>query len=197
MVRDISLCAAEIVFLQPETGLMPEENIQISPVQELLAIAKEYCWLLEHVKDFETEKVLEFMRKILPLLYVKGSMIVVPEGADEADMQRYVTEENYEIIFNEVRNKIKQTDLFYVFNHELKEPEERSMAECLTDIYQDLKDVMIAYGRGLEAEMAGAILCLQQWYVGRWGAQAALLMPVLHRIFENNNTQIQTGTEFD
>jgi len=128
---------------------------------------------------------------------VKGCMIISPEDADESDMQRYVTEENYETLFNETRNKLKQFDSFYVVNPDLKELEEKSMAECLTDIYQDLKDVMIAYLKGLENERLSAVYCLQRWFLDRWGAQAAVLIPVLHSIYEKNNTNTQSGTEFD
>jgi len=176
---------------------MQDENIQYPVVQELLAVANEYCWFVEKISNYEPEKALEFLRKIVPLLYVKGCMVTVPEDADEWGMQRYVTEETYEIIFNDIRNKLKQYDSFFVFNPDLKEPEEKSMAECVADIYQDLKDVMIAYMKGLEAEKESAVFCLQKWFAERWGAQAAILMPILHSIFINNNPDLQTGTEFD
>lgn len=176
---------------------MVEENIQHNSVQELLAVANEYCWLMENISGVEAEIVLEFMRKIMPLLYTKGCMINAPEGAEEGDMQRYVTEENYEIIFNDVRNKLKEFEKFYIFNYNLKEPEERSIAECLTDIYQDLKDGLIAYTKGIETEQAGAVYCLKLWFSERWGAHAANLLPVLHNIFEKKQSSEQTGTEFD
>ena len=163
---------------------MSEEVNQHNSAPELLAVANEFCWLMENISGFDAEKVLEFMRKILPLLYVKGCMIVVPDDADESLMQRYVTEENYEIIFNDVRNKLKRFEKFYVFNHDLYEPEEKSIAECLTDIYQDLKDVLIAYTKGIEPEKAGALYCLKMWFGERWGAHAANLLPVLHNIYE-------------
>ncbi len=173
------------------------EKIQLYSASEFMTIANEYCWLMENIAGFESEKVLDFMRKILPLLYVKGCAVVVPEGADETDMQRYVTEENYEIIFNETRNKLKEYDVFFIFNNDLKEPEERSIAEGLTDIYQDMKDVMIAYSRGLEPEKAAALYCLKMWFIDRWGKHAADLLPVFHNLYEKKHSNQQTGTEFD
>lgn len=195
MVRGINSCAADFVFLQ--SAMEMSENIQHNSAQELMAVANEYCWLMENISGFDADKVLEFMRKILPLLYVKGCAINVPEGADEGDMQRYVTEENYEIIFNDVRNKLKQFEKFHLYNPDLKETEEKSTAECLTDIYQDLKDGLIAYTKGLEAEKAAALLCLRLWFPERWGAHAANLLPSLHNIFEKKQSTEQTGTEFD
>lgn len=173
------------------------ENIQHNSAQELMVVANEYCWLMENISKYDADRVFEFMRKILPLLYVKGCAIIVPEGANEADMQRYVTEENYEIIFNDVRNTLCQFEKFYLYNPDLKEVEEKNTAECLTDIYQDLKDGLIAYTKGLAAEKAASLFCLKLWFTERWGAHAANLLPVLHNIFEKKQSTYQTGTEFD
>ena len=175
---------------------MAEDNNNIF-AQEFITVANEYCWLMENISDFDSDKIVDFMRKMLPLLYVKGSAVVTPDDADESNMQRYVTEENYEIIFNNVRNKLIHLEKFYTYNEELQEVEEKSMAECLTDIYQDLKDVQIAYVKGLEFEKAAALFCLKQWFVERWGTHVAVLLPVLHNIFEKKILIEQSGIEFD
>jgi len=176
---------------------MNEEESKSIVIHELVAVANEFCWFMENIQRYEADTILEYMRKMIPLLYVKGSMLKAPESYDESFMQRYVTEETYEIIFNDIRNKLQQNDLFYVFNSELKEPEERSMAECLTDIYQDLKDGLIAFTKGIEPEKICAEFYLYEWFITRWGAQAAVLMPVLHAEFQKITIQSQSGTEFD
>ncbi len=185
------------VFLHRIDTSMSEEESRPIVIHELVAVANEFCWFVENIQRYDAGVIMEYMRKMIPLLYVKGSMLKAPENYDESFMQRYVTEETYEIIFNDIRNKLQQNDRFYVFNPELKEPEERSMAECLTDIYQDLKDGLIAFTKGIEPEKVCAEFYLHEWFITRWGAQAAVLMPVLHDEFQKNTLQPQSGTEFD
>jgi len=172
-----------------------EENTPV--VHELVTVANEFCWFMENIQRYEADVILEYMRKMIPLLYVKGSMLKAPESCDEAFMQRYVTEETYEIIFNDIRNRLQHVDQFFVFNAELKEPEEHSIAECLTDIYQDLKDGLIAFTQGIEPQKICAEFYLHEWFITRWGAQAAVLMPALHTEFQKTTIQSQSGTEFD
>lgn len=174
---------------------MEENNNTYSPILELLTVANEYCFFIEKISSFDEGKILDFLRKILPLLYVKGSAVKAIDDVDDTFMQRYVTEEMYENIFNDIRNKIGSNNVFYTFDEDLKESVEMNMSECLTDIYQDLKDVSIAYINGIENEKQSAQYCLNKWFVSRWGLCIAKLMPFLHYLFEKETNQ--NGIEFD
>ena len=106
------------------------------------------------------KKHLISLGKFLPLLYVKGSAIKTIDNVDDSFMQRYIAE-MYENIFNDIRNKIGNKKCFYTFDEDLKESVEMNMSECLSDIYQDLKDVSIAYFNGIENEKQSAQYCLK------------------------------------
>lgn len=184
------------IFVADSSAMTENEKTQLH-LQELLAVGNEYCHFIENIERYDDAHILEYMRKMLPLLYVKGCLFPPPDECDESYMQRYVTEETYESIFNEIRNKLKPNDEFYVFDSEMAEPVKKSIAECLTDIYQDLKDVLVAYLKGLEPERICAEFYLHQWFALRWGSHISLLMPVLHAGYEKLIAGAQSGTEFD
>lgn len=165
--------------------------------QELLAVAREYCYVADHLDQYSQENLLEFLRKILPLLYVKGCLMKPPANCDVAFMQRYVTEETYEDVFNQFRNTLREHDEFFGFDKELMEPVKYSMSECLTDLYQDLSDALVGAAGHLEEQRTCAYYFVHQWFVQRWGAHITRVMPVLHDHFMKNNLPELSGTEFD
>lgn len=176
---------------------MSEENTTFRNTSELLTVANEYCYFIENISKYETDDIIEFLRKILPMLYLKGCLVEPVEECDDAFMQRYVTEETYQEIFNEIRNKLRGYNEFYEFDNELKEPVAKTMAECLTDIYQDMKDILTVFMRGIEPEKICAVYYLNQWFTDRWGAQATTLLPVLHKYFTDKFSGNNAGTDFD
>ena len=52
-------------------------------VIELITVANEFCSFLEHSEDMETSDFLGRLQKMLPLLYLKASLL--PEFEMEAD----------------------------------------------------------------------------------------------------------------
>lgn len=139
---------------------METSSVSSKNVMEMLTVANEYCHFVEKAYNYETKDILEYMQKILPLLYLKGSLlpditVQVPEANE-----KFVTEENWEILFNELRNKFKPNDEYWVVDHsdfKFNEPDKNSLADNLTDIYQDLKDFVLLYAKGTEAARENAV----------------------------------------
>jgi hypothetical protein len=176
---------------------MTDETSTFRNTSELLAVANEYCYFIENISKYDFDDTIEFLRKILPMLYLKGCLIEPAEECDEAFMQRYVTEETYQDIYNEIRNKLIVCNEFYEFDNELKEPVAKTVAEGLTDIYQDMKDVLTVFMRGIEPEKICAVFYLHQWFDERWGAHIASLLPVLHKQYTDKLSGSNAGTDFD
>lgn len=158
-------------------------------LEEFLFVGKEYCAYVEKISNKKPEEVFEFFRKILPYLYVKASML--PENLPTEDdfIQRYVTEEDYEIVFNEIREKIEKLEPYYVFDMELREPEKISIAEILTDIYQDIKDLLLAYQRGLLHEKMSTEKFAYAWFMERIGTHIARVLPAFHDAYLKNASE--------
>jgi len=160
-------------------------------LEEFLFVAKEYCFFLEKIASKNEEEVFEFFRKILPYLYVKAS--ILPQNLPNEDdfIQRYVTEEDYEIVFNEVREKVEKLEPYYFFDPDIHEPERIFIAEALTDIYQDLKDLLLAYYRGLLHEKMSAEKYAYAWFLERIGTRIVQVLPAFHHNYVKNKEKQQ------
>ncbi len=176
---------------------MQEQETEFGPFEAFLAVAREFCRFVDQIEQYDQSAAFEYFRKMLPLLYVKGCMVKPPAEFDESFMQRVVTEEAYESVFNALRTIAADKDVFYVLDQDIREPVQASTAECLTDIYQDLRDLLFSGQHALEPVRLSAAGYLHQWLTFRWGHQVAVLMPVFHDYFEKKATGSQSGTEFD
>ena len=115
-------------------------------VVELLAVANEYCMFIEKSYDYSPEDIYQYVHRIAPLLYLKGSLIPELQSENPEAYERYVTVEVWENIFNELRNKFGKQDEFWFIDESTFQGEEitkGSMAEFLTDVYQDLRSEML------------------------------------------------------
>ncbi len=65
---------------------------------EFVTVAAEYCGFLERTRDAKRGIFVDTALKILPLLYLKASMIPPCERIGEFDPEAFVTEEDYELI---------------------------------------------------------------------------------------------------
>jgi hypothetical protein len=73
-----------------------DDMIKSRTVLEFLTVANEYCLLIEKCKNYPRESLLQIIYRILPLIYLKGSLLPEITPEDEAQQERYVTEEQWE-----------------------------------------------------------------------------------------------------
>lgn len=146
---------------------------------ELAIVANEYCRFIENISKYQSAQVLEFLSRICPLLYIKGSLI--EDRQQEEDMAEHiVTAETYEIVFNELRQVIGSNDVFYIFDQQLKEAVASSMAELFADVYQDLKDMLYMLSSPLSAKRQSANNECARLFKSHWGIRLATAMRQLH-----------------
>lgn len=149
---------------------------------ELIMVANEYCHLIENIRKYESDVIVEILRKMLPMLYLKGSIIKPLQNIDESFAQRFVTEENYEILLGDLRHQLKSADKVLLYDELKNQAIEYSLSEWLCDVYQDLKDVILLLARPLNEEKSAANNMAIRWFEERWGNETALAIPVLHRL---------------
>jgi hypothetical protein len=151
-------------------------------VLEMLTVANEYCMFLEKAEDYSLEELLNFLQKIAPLIYLKSALLPDLEVEDEDAVEHYVSEEQWETMFNILHNKFGEQDAFYfVDQHEKShnDPVKGSLAESFTDTYQDLKDFLLLYQNPLRAFKENAVRECRRLFETRYGyrlinAQAAI-----------------------
>ena len=120
-----------------------------------------------------------------PLPYLKGSLLPDLEVENTDAYERYVTEEVWENIFNELRNKFGKDDEFWFideFTFNGDEIAKGSMAEHLTDIYQDLKDFVFLYSKNTRDTIFNAVIECRKLYHTNWGYKIIRLQKNIHHI---------------
>lgn len=164
----------------------PQEPIsQKKQILELLTVSNEYCMFIEKAYNYPKDEILQYLHRITPLLYLKGSLLPELNTENPDAYERYVTEEVWEDIFNELRNKFGKEDEFWfideiTFNGE--EITKGSLAEHLTDIYQDLKDFVFLYSKNSKDAILNAVNECRHLFHTHWGYKIIRVQKVVHHL---------------
>lgn len=153
-------------------------------VLEMVAIADEFCRMTEDCQRLSSDAFLKSLNSFSALLYLRGTLLpaVVPEYPEANE--RFVTEEQWENIFNVCREKTAAYDQFYFLSsHDAQaEPEKMSIAEGIADVYQDLKDFVVLFRKPQLAIRENAVASCRELFAHRWGPILARLLAVLHEL---------------
>jgi hypothetical protein len=155
---------------------------------EMVTVANEYCLFIEKSDGFERNDLLDFVQKISPLLYLKGSLLPSIEESDETISGCFVNEEQWEGIFKTLRKKFGDNDL-YVTTNENQELVEASLSENLADIYQDLKDFILFFNENTFIARRNAISQLKRLFDSRWGSSLLNALLVVHGLLVSRKNE--------
>ena len=126
-----------------------KEIVYSSNVVEFVTVANEYCAYVERTTEFTSENFINKSLKLISLLYLKASLLPELEQINEEGNEKFVTEFDWQFIKNGIEtllgDKDKYLDFFDSEMNETPEPVTASIAENLSDIYQDLKDFLEIY----------------------------------------------------
>lgn len=165
--------------MEPHADSQPHISKQ---VLEMLTVANEYCYSVENHAHYPKNEFCVFLSRILPLLYIKGSLIPVVTVQYPEATEHYVTEEQWESIYHEMKEVFGNDDSFWSMQHGqyTDEPVKLGIAELLTDIYQDLKDFVILYQSPYSEQKINAVDEVRRLYKTRWGLNATLVLTAIH-----------------
>jgi hypothetical protein len=169
-------------------------------VIEFITVVNEYCLFIEKAEDYSKDDIIQYMLKICPLIYLKGALLPAGEENEQEITERYVTEEHWESVYKAVLEKLGKDDAYWsISSTETGEnmPMKFSIAENLTDIYQDFKDFIMLYQKGTHAAKENAVAECRQLFGTHWGIRLINAHKALHHIiypenisgefFENDN----------
>lgn len=157
-------------------------------ILEFITVAHNLCLTLESPQKYEREEFLEITLKILPLLYLKATLLPSIQEPDPEQNERFLTLEQYENIFNNLRDIFKKDDISFTLNlkSEDKSPLKVSVSELLSDIYQDLKDFVLLYQKQSRAAKQNAVYHVRVNFLQHWGILAINSIKILHYIIFGN-----------
>ena len=171
------------------------EDITLSKqIVEMATVANEYCYFMENLENKDVNTILEFMQKLLPLLYLKGSLLPDIEPEHPEANERFVTEEQWESVFKELREKFGDNDEYWNIDPQYineTEPLKASLSENMADIYQDLKDFILLLQKNTHAARENAISECKLLYENHWGYRIGNIFTRIHHLLYFEEEEIQ------
>lgn len=162
------------------------DPVYTKQVAELLTVANEFCLFTEKAENYSKADIITYYRRIIPLLYLKGSLVkdVIPEN--EELNERFVLEEDWQGVLNSIRNKLYPNDHFWVCSNphdEDTEAEKSSIGECIADCYQDMKDFLMLYQKNSHGAKENAVheICVN--FINHWGPALTKALYAFHLLF--------------
>ena len=92
---------------------MEEKNSQVifdKNAVEFVTVAAEFCGFMECVSDMRCRDFVDKSLKLLPLLYLKASLLPACERMEDADPETFVTETDYEVLRGSIASLLGEYD---------------------------------------------------------------------------------------
>ena len=169
-------------------------------VIEFVTVAAEFCAFLERAKRMKRSTFVDTSLKILPLLYLKASMLPKCETIGDEALETYVTEEIYEILRINLSGLMADKDDYLdVFVQDMvysDQPIKKSISEDLADIYQDIKDFIFVFQLGLNETMNDSLAICQENFGTLWGQKLVNTLRALHDVkYNQEEEEEEVGNE--
>lgn len=164
----------------------PIDDITLTkPIIEMATVANEFCFFLETLGTKDKQTILEFSQRILPLLYLKGSLLpdISPEYPEANE--RFVTEEEWQNIFTMLREKFGKDDEYWIIDPlyiNETEPLKASLSENMADIYQDMKDFIMLMQKNTLSARENAISECNNLLANHWGYRIGNIFNRIHHL---------------
>lgn len=169
-----------------------EKFIYSRPVLDFITVCTEYCKFLEQPTTTERLEFVDIMRGLLPMLYLKASLLKeVPE--EPGFNEPRVTEEDYDYIRGNVAQIMGERDDFLdVFVEDFKysdQPVLCTISENLADIYQIVRELVETFRGGYEEAMQVALVEALNEFELQWGQKLLNALRALHDVRFSSNEQ--------
>ena len=163
---------------------------------EFVTVAAEYIVFIGNSGEKEKEEFLDVLSKLLPLLYLKASML--PDTApDGFYLEESVTEPEYDSVRSTLRAVLSDDDDYLeVFVEDMKysdTPVVKSVSEDLADIYQALKNFIASYRSGLEEVMNEALSVCAEGFRTYWGQVLVNTLRAVHSARYRQDNDLEPG----
>jgi hypothetical protein len=154
-------------------------------VIEFVAVANEFCKYTEHASELKGDELLKILQRILPLMYLKASLLPQLNPYFEDGNEKFVTEPDWIRIHETLKEKFgTANDYLGVFDEKMNESERpvlSGISENMADIYQDIKDFLLLYQTGTVEVMNDAVWECRMNFENFWGQKLVNSMRAIHK----------------
>lgn len=160
---------------------------------EFVTVAAEFCAYLERAESLKRKDFVDTILKILPLLYIKASMLAECEMMSDNEPETFVTEDDYEVLRYSLSALMADFDDYLeVFMQDMAysdTPITRRISEDLADIYQDIKNFISVFQLGFDETMHDSLALCRENFKLYWGQTLVNTMRALHWVKMNGEMQ--------
>ncbi len=170
-------------------------------VLDFVTTCRDYCIFIEQADTPDIKKFIDHSHKLLPLLYLRATLLPLLDSKYEDFNERFVTEKDYESIRKKILAKLGQYDAYEeVFDPGREDSDDAigaSISENMADIYQDVKDFILLYEIGSDEVMYEAIWACRQSFEIYWGQRLTNALRALHflRYTEEIDEKVSQNTD--
>jgi hypothetical protein len=160
---------------------------------EFVTVALEYCSFIETASKYNTLSFVDKAIKILPLLYLKATLLPeIDEPEDDDIISLFINEETYDFVKTGIEDLMGEKDMFLdTFHPDMSysdTPIAAMISENMADIYQDLGDFAALFRQENEAVMLQALYYCSTNFRKYWGQKLLNALRALHVVrFDDND----------
>jgi hypothetical protein len=162
------------------------EVVLSKQTEDFVRTALEYCVLVEKHTQTGRELFIDNMIKVLPLLYLKISIIPPVEENYDSDLQTKVSEEMYNRVESAISRLLGNDNLYLeTFHPDIRlsdSPVAVKISEDLADIYQDLGNFIAVFKNGQKETMNDSLVLCVLDFEKYWGQRLLNALRALHFI---------------
>ena len=163
------------------------EPVYSRNVVEFVAVANEFCKYAERSAELKGDELLKILQRILPMMYIKVSLLPATEPFFEDGNEKFVTESDWVRIHAALREKFGTADDYLeVFDERINDSEGpviSSVSENMADIYQDIKDFLLLYQTGTPEVMNDALWECKMNFENFWGQKLVNSMRAISPVY--------------
>lgn len=163
------------------------ENDKLSPTSlAFIALANEYCQLVENCADYVREDMIEALLKLLPRIYITVTDLEPGIEYFDAFISQSLDEPTYDVVRGNLGALMGEDDVYLeVFLEDMKYsdvPIATSISENLADLYQEFYN-LVASLRDLNTEEQRQILGMcKENFAEYWGQTLCNVFRALHSL---------------
>ena len=163
---------------------LPHHKVYSPAVVDFVTVVAEMCLSLEETVQYSRADFTDKMLKMLPMLYLKATMITPPEPVFDDSPEQFVTENEYLFVKEQIEQLLGEEDSYLeVFHPDMPmsdTPVAAFVSEDLADIYQEIKDFAMNY-QTLDTDVMNDALaeCINA-FGSHWGQKTLNALRALH-----------------
>ena len=171
----------------------PQHPVYDKNTIEFVTVAAEYCAFIENCRRVTPKAFFDKSVKLLSLLYLKSSLLPDFDDSSFSDLQQFVTENVYENIRRQISFLTGQYDQYLeVFLDDMQysdTPIVAYISEDLSDIYQDLKDMISNFQSADIDIMNDALIDCKDNFHSFWGQKLLNALRAMHNVLNSPNSE--------